>query len=678
MASYQIEHVNFRYPGSEELRLKDVSLSIEEGEFVLLCGPSGSGKTTLLRQLKREAAPEGRLEGSIRYDGEPLDSLPPRRSAEEIGMVFQDPDSQIVMSTVWQELAFALENLGYPAAAIQRRLGELVPFFGMEGWLHREVHELSGGQKQLLNLASVMSLRPKTLLLDEPTAQLDPVAAREFIGLLSRLNEELGLTIVISEHRFEDLFPLASRVVLLRDGRIACNATPREAALRIGGEGSMEALRFLPSIARMFAQTEANGKSVMAFEPEGMNPQSTFAALSSPARNSPAADVPQASYAEQEGTRFSGEDAPTAKGRAASVPLTVREGKAWLRGSQDRLATQLAFAGTAAASGLSGTASAAAGNVASSVAGTAAASGISGTASAAAGNVASSVAGTAAASGSSGTAGTAAGSSKSNAPSSPDAPALLECRELVFAYGKDEALVLNRLSLEVEQGQWMALFGSNGAGKSTLLQCIAGALEPQRGAISLGGEKLGRRKLQGGSEARSRIGYVAQNPLLYFTRDTVGSQLEDRLRRLGLERSASPLAELEELLELGGLQDRHPYDISGGQQQKLALLLVLLGQPELLLLDEPTKGLDPESKHRLAGLLENIRSKGTTLLMVSHDVEFAAAYTDRCGLLFDGQMAGLQSTRDFMKDNYYYTTAVRRAAGELLPELLTLKDLGYD
>ncbi|WP_164820216.1 ABC transporter ATP-binding protein, partial [Paenibacillus pasadenensis] len=251
MASYQIEDVSFRYAGSAEPRLEDVRLSIGEGEFVLLCGPSGSGKTTLLRQLKREAAPAGERTGAIRYAGEPLEALDERRSAEEIGLVFQDPDSGIVMSTAWQELTFAMENLGYPAAAIQRRLAELVPFFGIESWLHRDVGELSGGQKQLLSLASVMTLRPRVLLLDEPTAQLDPVAAREFIGLIARLNEELGLTVVISEHRYEDLFPLASRVVLLREGRVAVDAPPREAALAIWREGRAESARVLPSAARL-------------------------------------------------------------------------------------------------------------------------------------------------------------------------------------------------------------------------------------------------------------------------------------------------------------------------------------------------------------------------------------------------------------------------------------------
>ncbi|QJC53610.1 ATP-binding cassette domain-containing protein [Paenibacillus albicereus] len=697
MASYQIEDVSFRYAGSAEPKLEGVSLSIREGEFVLLCGPSGSGKTTLLRQLKREAAPAGERTGVIRYAGEPLEALSESRSAEEIGMVFQDPDSQIVMSTAWQELTFAMENLGYPAAAIQRRLAELVPFFGIESWLHRAPSELSGGQKQLLSLASVMTLRPRVLLLDEPTAQLDPVAAREFIGLIARLNEELGLTVVLSEHRYEDLFPLASRVVLLREGRVAVDAPPREAARAIWREGRLESARLLPAVARLCLDAEPLEPAV------------------------------------------------------ADVPLTVREGRAWLRGALERLGPELGrgrsgerggereapalaspgLAGKRAGSG--GEAVSAAGQPAPESAATVAPEGFG--ASASAGTVASLGSG---ASASAATVALASAAPSGRSASAPPAERpLLECRDLVFAYAKDEPLVLSRLSLEVRRGEWMALLGSNGAGKSTLLQCIAGALEPQRGRILLGGEPLasgsslrrlllrrkgsgepqpqrglagpdarpeggsgggarsaaaasqgpgspeaGRRedrepRLRGAAALRGRIGYVAQNPLLYFTRDTVGAQLEDRLRRLGLKEAASPLAELEALLELEGLRDKHPYDISGGQQQKLALLLVLLGQPELLLLDEPTKGLDPESKHRLAGLLGDIRERGATLLMVTHDVEFAAAYADRCGLLFDGRMAGLQPTRAFMSDNYYYTTSVRRAAGELLPELLTLGDLGH-
>ncbi|ASS67048.2 MULTISPECIES: ATP-binding cassette domain-containing protein [unclassified Paenibacillus] len=555
MAHYQIENVSFRYAGADAQILEGVSVDIEEGDFVLLCGPSGCGKTTLLRQLKNEVRPAGKMEGSIRYGGASIEELPARRSVEEIGMVFQHPDSQIVMNTVWQELVFAMENLGYPAEQIQRRIGELVPFFGMEEWLHRQVHELSGGQKQLLSLASVMSLRPKALLLDEPTAQLDPIAAREFIGLLARINEEMSITVIISEHRLEDLFPLVTKALVLREGRVAYAGSPGEVARRMGRSGDGDYAAFLPSATRLYLQGGGD---------------------------------------EEDG----------------AVPLTVRDGKRWLQARTGKLD---------GADGQRGE--------------------------------------------------TFMAEAKPASAAAPPGKSLLTGKGLYFAYEKDAPMVLGGLDLDIREGELFALFGSNGSGKSTLLQVIAGVIKPLRGSLSLEGESLLRKRRSGS------VGYVAQNPLLYFTRDTVGAQLDDRLERLGLDKRESRLQELLELFGLEGLESRHPFDLSGGQQQKLALLLVLLGKPRLLLLDEPTKGLDPLFKGKLAGLLGDLRRRGTTILMVSHDVEFAASHADRCGLLFDGRMAAAEETRSFMRENYFYTTAVQRAAGSLYPEAVVLEDV---
>lgn len=551
MAHYQIEDVSFQYPNCSEKTLDHITITIEEGEFVLLCGPSGSGKTTLLRQLKREVRPEGKRSGSIYYRGTGLDQLDERRSIEEIGMVFQDPDNQIVMNTVWQELTFGMENLGYSTAQMQRRVGELVQFFGMEEWLHLPIHELSGGQKQLVNLASVMTLRPRVLLLDEPTAQLDPIAAKEFIQLLSRINEEFSLTIIISEHRIEEVVPHATQLVMLNRGGIAYLGTPDQVMKQIWKDEDALFLPYLPSICQLYLGIEKVSD-------------------------------------------------------ARAVPMSVKEGRRWLAGKQEQ--RQAARKSLSEAVKVDG----------------------------------------------------------------QQVEPLLTCKKLYFTYDKNAPLVLKRLSLSIHEGEFFALLGANGSGKSTLLQQIAGAHKPQRGDILYAGKSLLRKS----TVERSRmIGYVAQNPMLYFTRDTVREQLMDRLRRLGEHSSIEKLNKLAARFDVESIMDKHPFDISGGQQQKIALMLVLLADPKLLLLDEPTKGLDPISKHRLAELLEMIRAAGTTIVMVSHDIEFAASYASRCGLLFNGAMAAVEDTRSFLQSNYFYTTTIHRTVGDVLPEAITVKDV---
>ncbi|MUG46921.1 ABC transporter ATP-binding protein [Paenibacillus woosongensis] len=594
MALYQIEHVSFQYPEASEAMLTDINITVEEGDFVLLCGPSGSGKTTLLRQLKREIRPEGHRQGEIRYRGILQDGLDTRHSIEEIGMVFQDPDSQIVMNTVWQELTFAMENLGYAAEQIQRRIGELVQFFGMQGWLQLGVHELSGGQKQLLNLASVMSLRPKVLLLDEPTAQLDPIAAKEFIQLLARINEELSITIIISEHRVEELFPLANQVVMLKAGEVAYAGAPQEVIRKIWSGRDEFFIPYLPAVCRLFLGA-------------------------------------------------GGEDARITE---EPIPLTVRAGRQWISQHTKALATQAESSAEASAS--TDRPLAAALTVPLNAERTA--------------------------------------KQQAEQQAGRQGTPLLECRELFFTYEKNTPLVLKGCSLHIHQGEFFTLFGGNGSGKSTLLHQIAGARKPQRGNIFLEGKSL----LRSSTAERSRlIGYVAQNPLLYFTRDTVGAQFKDRIERLeqgsgkGHQQGQTfpmsrqkRLDELLELFELKGSLDKHPLDLSGGQQQKAALILVLLAEPRLLLLDEPTKGLDPTSKMKLAAQLDAIRGKGTTILMVSHDIEFAASYATRCGLLFDGKLVAIDETRNFLRDNYFYTTIIHRTAGDFFPAAITMKDIG--
>ncbi len=434
MAYYQIQDLGFAYAQGQKNVMSNICLQIEEGDFLLVCGPTGSGKTTLLRLLKPAVQPAGEQSGSILYKGSLMADLDSRKGAEDIAMVFQSPDDQIVMDTVWQELAFTMENLDYSPGTIQRRMGEVVNYFGIESYLHKPVHQLSGGQKQLLNLASVMMLRPKVLLLDEPTAQLDPVAARDFLNTVQRVNQELSTTIVISEHRLEDVFPMANSVLMLNQGKTAYQGPPRKVIKQVwfGQDESFQ--HYLPAVSRLCLSL--NGSS----------------------------------FNEQ------------------TLPITVRETRIWA--AEKKLKK----------------------NVANWESGW---------------------------------------DQKNNLASGKTGSALelLACRDLYFRYGKDQPLVLKNLSLSLAKGDYFAVLGGNGSGKTTLLKTMTGILKPRRGSVLWQGQNL--KKLDKG-ELSSRMGYLAQNPSLYFSCDTVEGQLSKRAEELGLEVKGE---RMEQTIELFGRSD---------------------------------------------------------------------------------------------------------------------------
>ncbi|OBZ13101.1 ABC transporter ATP-binding protein [Bacillus sp. FJAT-26390] len=543
MEVIQVNNLTFRYPEAKGAALDDVSFHVKQGEFVVLCGASGCGKTTLLRHLKKETLPVGKQSGTVRYNGTLLAELPAIEAAEQIGMVFQNADNQIVMDQVWHELAFSMENVGYDQAVMRKRLAEMSHFFGLEELLYKSVHEISGGQKQLINLASVLLLQPKLLLLDEPTSQLDPVAARDFLQLLYRLNQEMSMTVIISEHRLEDVIPLADRIVMLEGGRVKHDAAPRELCEAIGADESTNDLSYLPSVTKLFLSAQAAGKPLAAQD----------------------------------------------------IPLTVREGKQWLAG-QGGLKPNLSHQnGERVSSTLD--------------------------------------------------------------PSQR----LLTCDEITFKYEKTGSEVLKKLSLDVYKHEFLAVLGGNGAGKTTMLQMMAGLLQPQRGKVK--------------REKHVKVGYLAQNPLLYFSYDTILEELQRMADYAGLADRERKIAEVVEALQIAAILPKHPYDLSGGEQQRAALALVLLGEPDVLCLDEPTKGLDPIAKQRTAELLQQLCQLGKTIVMVTHDIEFAAEHATRCAMLFDGAIAAEADPALFFGTNYFYTTAINRTVREWLPEALTTKDV---
>lgn len=542
----------------------------------------------------------GEGSGAIYYRGRELPLLPPETAAGEIGMVFQNPEAQIVMETVWQELAFSMENMGLSPPVMRGRLAEMSGLFGLEPLLYKPVHELSGGQQQLVNLASVLLLHPRLLLLDEPTSQLDPVAAREFMHLLRRLNEELSMTVILSEHRLEEALPLADRVLLMESGRLAADGSPRE-VVRAAGNGLGSHRAYLPAASRLFL------------------------ALSS----GPAAAPPD------------------------TIPLTVREGKRWLEAvaEEEQAAAPVSVNSDLGADrretnqdGMVRIDKARPGGRGIGSALDRAQLGENGR-----NEILSS------------RPGSGAFARKTRLPRTGEA--LLECREIAFRYEKEGPDILKKLDFSLHPGELTAILGGNGAGKSTLLQLMAGLLKPQRGRMAL--------------PKGVTAGYLAQNPLLYFSHDTVSEELRHMAKYAGLSASEGEreVAALVAAFGLEAVLGSHPHDISGGEQQKAALAMVLLLRPDILLLDEPTKGLDPAAKEHLAELLRALADSGKSVTFVTHDVEFAARHASRCAMLFDGSMAAEGPPGTFFGANYFYTTAVNRMVRDRLPQALTIEDV---
>lgn len=531
--SIKIEHLSFSYPEQERLALDDLNLTIKQGEFLVLCGPSGCGKSTLLRQLKTVLTPHGRRTGLIWFRGQPLDTLDQRLQSSAIGFVQQSPENQIVTDKVWHELAFGLESLGYDTPTIRRRVAEMASFFGIEGWFYKNVTELSGGQKQLLNLASIMAMQPDILILDEPTSQLDPIAAGDFIATLGKINRELGTTILLTEHRLEEAFPLASKVVVMDAGKLLCAGSPQEVGVALKQSGHAMFLA-MPTAMRVWASVE--------------------------------------------------NDAP--------CPVTVREGRRWLTDYAGRHSLK-PLPEMAAPSG--------------------------------------------------------------------SGEAALTAEELWFKYEKDGPDVVRGLELSVRKGEFLALLGGNGTGKTTSLKLLSGLLTPYRGQVQIHGS----------------LGILPQNPQALFVKKTVREDLFEIFQGKQIPRQIQEgrVAHVTALCRLGPLLDRHPYDLSGGEQQRAALAKVLLLDPDILLMDEPTKGLDAEFKQAFAEILRVLLRRGVTVLMVSHDIEFCARYAHRCALFFDGSVVTEGRPRDFFSGNSFYTTSANRMARGLLPRAVTPEDV---
>ena len=597
---FSFSYLNSDGTESQAKSLDSINLEIDYGDFVLLCGPSGCGKTTLLTNLKKELMPAGRRTGEIKFNGVRIQDLDGISSACDIGYLFQNPDSQIVTDTVIQEIAFPLENIGLPTEEIRNRISEIVAFFGINDILHKNVNELSGGQKQLVNLCSLLVLRPEVLLLDEPMSQLDPIASYEFLSIVRRLNEEFSITVIMSEHKADSIFPFIDKAVFLKDGKIEFVDNAHNICKEVIDDEIFE--NYLPAVTKIY--------------------------------NSLSVKYPSLSK--------------------LNTPLSIREGRRCLNTIHDDLIKINNYDENSD-------------NLASKH--------------------------------------TSITSKKYNSQEkssildrlslSGNKNALIQMKGIYFAYEK-ENLILKNVDFDLNKGEFVSLIGGNGVGKSTFLQLLVGILKPIKGKVKY------RKGLN--------LAYVHQNPMIHFSKDNVKEEfLESMLESNLLNKSNLDFnkGEYERLLKmsneefiesdiLNGLEfdsinfkfkdlieffdicdliDKHPYDCSGGEQQKIVIVKALLQNADVLILDEPTKGLDPISSKALADILNSLRDNGLTILMTSHDLDFVANNCKRCLMLFDKDIQIDDDPKVIFAENNFYTTFTNRMVKEYIPEIVTFDDV---
>lgn len=573
MNCIEVKNFSFQYPKESHAALYQVSMEVEEGSFVVLCGKSGCGKSTLLRQFKSVLASHGEKKGEILYGGQNLEDVDLRTQSAEIGYVLQNPDNQIVTDKVWHELAFGLESLGYDTPTIRLRVAEMASYFGIHSWFLKNVSELSGGQKQLLNLASVMAMHPKLLILDEPTSQLDPIAASDFLETVRKINRDIGTTVILTEHRLEDVIPWADKVYVMDKGRMIADGTPNEIGEQLRTMGH-DMFLSMPAPMQIYAGTNSSLR----------------------------------------------------------CPLTVSQGRRWLseeletkgiKIKKERNQEETAKKKNSILGKLSGL-------------------------------------------------------KKEPEKEIPE----IRIKDVWFRYERDLPDVVKGLSLDIKKGEIFAVVGGNGTGKSTAMSLIARIRFPYRGKIYLEGKEIG--KYSDDELYHGFLGVMPQNPQSLFVKKTVREDLYEVIDGKRERKSEAYPIEMKKkdavegivsLTRLEGLLDRHPYDLSGGEQQRLALAKVLLLRPKILLMDEPTKGIDNHYKKELGEILRKLSEHGVTILMISHDVEFCAQYADRTGLFFQGNVVTSEESKKFFAGNNFYTTAANRMARNYFPNAVTVEDV---
>ena len=556
MEILRVDGLKFSYPNQLKKALNNINFSIDEGDFVLICGESGCGKSTLLRHLKPELSPHGQVSGDIYYYSQKINDYSSKQIASEIGYVLQNPDSQIVTDKVWHELAFGLENMGLDTQSIRLRVAEMASFFGIQGWFRKNVNDLSGGQKQLLNLASIMAMQPKILILDEPTSQLDPIAAKDFIDTLVRINKELSTTIIMTVHNLEDIYSVCDKVIVMEDGKVICNDTNYKVADILSGDKNHKMFKSLPTPSKIYNQL--NG------------------------------------YLEC----------------ASKSPLTVKDCRQWLNDSMDEVTiTKLDDTETEI-------------------------------------NI-----------------------------DEKDREIAIELKDVYFQYNKISEPTIRDLSFNVYKGEIYSILGGNGTGKSTTLSLVARQRKPQRGKIFINNIEM--KKYNNKSLYENNLALLPQNPQSLFVFETVREDLEEVLILKNKDREYidKEVKRVSKLLDIEHLLEHHPYDLSGGELQRAGMAKVMLLNPKIILLDEPTKGLDAYCKEEIGKMLMKLRDMGVTIVVVSHDIEFSARYSDRCAMFFDGSIVSEGTPKEFFLGNNFYTTVSNRIARNIFEDTLIYEDV---
>ena len=552
MEILRVDNLEFSYPNKSKKALDKINFTVEEGDFVLICGESGCGKSTLLRHLKPELSPYGKKSGDIYYYNKNINEYLQIETASQIGYVLQNLDAQLVTDKVWHELAFGLENLGLDTQTIRIRVAEMASFFGIQKWFRKDVSELSGGQKQLLNLSSIMVMQPKILILDEPTSQLDPIASKDFIDTLVRINKELSTTIIITEHNLEEIFSIADKVIVIEDGKIIANNNPRN-IVEVLSNKSHNMFKALPT------------------------PNKIYYSLKEDINNN------------------------------LTCPLTVKEGKKWITDNFEDIKINKI--------------------------------------------------------------------EKEESFENINNDIVIEVKDLYFKYQRNAEPILRNISFKVYKGEIYTILGGNGTGKTTTLGIISKQLKLQRGKVIINNKDL--KKYNNKSLYKENLAMLPQNPQSLFVHETLRSDLEEVLilRNIDKEKIKEDIDKVSKLLNIVDLLENHPYDLSGGELQRAGLAKIMLLNPSIILLDEPTKGLDAHHKEDIANILIKLKERGLTLVIVSHDIEFSARYSDRCAMFFDGTVVSESSPRKFFNGNSFYTTVANRISRGIFEDAILYEDI---
>ncbi|MGI6588846.1 MAG: ABC transporter ATP-binding protein [Peptococcia bacterium] len=548
MAFIKVEDLTYYYPETEIPALEKINLSLKRGEFVLLVGSSGCGKSSLVRALGG-LIPDfygGKIGGRIYLDNQEIRTLKRSVLVKKVGMVFQDPESQLIMSNVEQELVLGMENLGLPVSLMKRRVMEVGEAFSLSPYRQYSVTELSGGLKQKVVLASILAMQPEILILDEPTSQLDPVAGEEILTIVRKLNEDQGMTVILIEQRLERCFHLADRVVVMEKGRIVQNQTNLEQLVAWAVE---EGSPFLPPLPKLFARSGFT-----------------------------------------------------------QIPLTVKEGRDLISAKIDKTKEEACPLIVAA---------------------------------------------------------------EEKKDKGREKELLLKVENVAYTY-ENGVEALKGINLDIYAGDFLVLMGENAAGKTTLLKSIRGLLQPTKGTVRFLGEEIKERPLE---EWAKKIGYLSQHPGDYLFLPTVREEIEFTLDNLHLPKGAR-VDFLLEKLGLTKFTESYARDLSSGERQRVALATVLVAKPKLIILDEPTRGLDYELKAYLGEILQNLQQEGRAILLVTHDVEFAAEYATEIALMTQGTIIAKGKKEEMLSDSTFFSPQVAKLFRNLLAEPVVTLEQG--